>query len=82
MSQHPPPHSEPRPFKAKIAGQCADGSFIYDWCHGIRPGDIIVKRPIPAKFDRPGKEGYYELWYSHLRCYEERMKEPEPRLLP
>ena len=46
--------SEPRPFKARLAGQCADGSFIYDWCRGIQPGDIIVRRPTPALFDRPG----------------------------
>jgi len=72
MSQIPLPHS--RPFKAKIAGQCADGSFIYEWCNGIQPGDVIVKRPFPMKFDLFGKDGYYELWYSHLRCYEESMK--------
>ena len=47
--------SEPRPFAAKRVGQCADGSFIYEWCAGIKPGDLIVKRPQPALFDRPGR---------------------------
>ena len=74
MNLSPPSPSEPRPFKAKRRGQCADGSFIYDWCAGIKPGDLIVRRPTPALFDRPGRgrgadSPYYELWYSHLRCY-------------
>ena len=72
--------SEPRPFAAKRVGQCADGSFIYEWCAGIKPGDLIVKRPQPALFDRPGRGSggdspYYALHYSHLRCWEETQRE-------
>ena len=65
--------SEPRPFKAKRAGQCADGS---PQCGGIKPGDAVVRLPVPAAFDRsPGAqratgEMYYWLHYSHLLCYQ------------
>lgn len=60
--------SELRPFKAKIAGQCADGG---PHCGNIAPGDLIVRRETPAKFDRAQHQGYYELWYSHAKCHEE-----------
>ena len=63
--------SEPRPFRAKLAGQCADGS---PQCGGIKPGDLVVKLK-PMAFDRaPGAQRrsgkYYWLSYSHLLCYQ------------
>ena len=64
--------SEPRPFKAKRHGQCADDLG----CGGIKPGDAVVRLPVPAAFDRSSGaqrrtgEMYYWLHYSHLVCYQ------------
>mgnify|MGYP001601078775 FL=1 len=74
--------NQPIAFKAKRASQCADGSFIYDWCQGIKPGDVIVRRSEAALFDRPGRgrgdaSPYYELWYSHLVCWQETQREQD-----
>lgn len=63
--QNPNP---PRSFKAKHPGQCADGWYH---CGGIKVGDIIVRLPVPALFDKAGKRGYYKISFSHLKCYEE-----------
>ena len=68
-ASHP---SEPRPFKAKRHGQCADDLG----CGGIKPGDAVVRLPVPAAFDRsPGAqrrtgEMYYWLHYSHASCHQ------------
>ena len=66
-----------QPFRAKHAGQCADGQPD---CGGIRVGDLIIKLDKPYAFDAPypvqRKTGsmYYYLSYSHVKCHEETEK--------
>lgn len=77
--------NQPRPFVAKQPGQCADGS---PQCGGIKVGDLVVRCPVPALFDasktfqRSTGKMYYELWYSHVTCYEAAKAKPPPRILP
>jgi hypothetical protein len=65
------PSDTPNPFKSKYDGECAG-------CGSFKAGDLIVKLPVPAKFERMmsdqavrmGRPQYRIVRYAHFRCYE------------